>query len=79
VTTFRDRPLAFAPGEKYRYCNSGYVLLGYLIEKITGASYEKFLQENIFTPLGLKDSGTIPIPRSLRIGLRAIPKGRTES
>jgi CubicO group peptidase (beta-lactamase class C family) len=57
VATFRDKPLDFEPGAKFSYSNSGYVLLGYLIEKITGASYEKFLQENIFTPLGMKDSG----------------------
>jgi CubicO group peptidase (beta-lactamase class C family) len=57
VARFKDKPLDFEPGERYRYSNSGYVLLGYLIEKITGASYETFLRENIFTPLGMKDSG----------------------
>jgi len=57
VATFKDKPLDFEPGAKFSYSNSGYVLLGYLIEKITGESYEKFLQDNIFTPLGMKDSG----------------------
>ena len=57
VKRFRDKPLDFPPGEKMSYSNSGYVLLGYLIEKISGESYEKFVQENIFTPLGMKDSG----------------------
>ncbi len=57
VDTFKNKPLDFEPGSKFSYSNSGYVLLGYLIEKITGASYEKFLQENIFTPIGMKDSG----------------------
>jgi CubicO group peptidase (beta-lactamase class C family) len=57
VALFRDKPLDFQPGEKWNYSNSGYVLLGYLIEKIGGESYEKFLQENIFTPLGMQDSG----------------------
>jgi CubicO group peptidase (beta-lactamase class C family) len=57
VARFRDKPLEFAPGEKWNYSNSGYVLLGYLIEKISGQSYEKFVQENIFKPLGMKDSG----------------------
>src|SRR5713226_4516803 len=57
VARFRDKPLEFEPGEKWNYSNSGYVLLGYLIEKISGQSYEKFVQENIFTPLGMKDSG----------------------
>ena len=57
VARFRDKPLDFQPGEKWSYSNSGYILLGYLIEKISGESYEKFVQENIFTPLGMKDSG----------------------
>jgi CubicO group peptidase (beta-lactamase class C family) len=57
VARFRDKPLDFAPGEKMSYSNSGYVLLGYLIERITGGSYATFVQDNIFTPLGMKDSG----------------------
>jgi CubicO group peptidase (beta-lactamase class C family) len=57
VARFRDKPLEFAPGEKMSYSNSGYVLLGYLIERITGGSYATFVQDNIFTPLGMKDSG----------------------
>ena len=57
VARFRDKPLEFQPSEKWNYSNSGYVLLGYLIEKISGQSYEKFLQENIFTPLGMKNTG----------------------
>ncbi len=57
VAWFRDKPLDFAPGEKWSYSNSGYVLLGYLLETITGESYEKFVRENIFEPLGMKDSG----------------------
>jgi CubicO group peptidase (beta-lactamase class C family) len=57
VARFRDKPLDFEPGEKWNYSNSGYLLLGYLIEKITGESYEKFVRENIFTPLGMKESG----------------------
>jgi len=57
VARFRDKPLEFQPGEKMSYSNSGYVLLGYLLEKISGESYEKFVQGNIFTPLSMKDSG----------------------
>lgn len=57
VARFRDKPLDFQPGEKWNYSNSGYVLLGYLIEKISGQSYSDFVQQNIFTPLGMKDSG----------------------
>jgi CubicO group peptidase (beta-lactamase class C family) len=57
VEWFRDKPLEFEPGTKWNYSNSGYVLLGYLIEKISGQSYADFVQQNIFTPLGMKDSG----------------------
>lgn len=57
VAVFRDRPLEFAPGEKMNYSNSGYIVLGYLIEKVSGESYSRFVQDNIFTPLNMKDSG----------------------
>jgi CubicO group peptidase (beta-lactamase class C family) len=57
VARFRDKPLDFQPGEKWSYSNSGYILLGYVLEKASGESYEKFLQEKIFGPLGMKDSG----------------------
>lgn len=57
VASFRDKPLEFEPGSQMRYSNSGYVLLGYLIEKITGQDYAQFLKQNIFDPTGMKDTG----------------------
>ena len=57
IAAFRDKPLDFQPGEKMSYSNSGYLVLGHLIETVTGGSYEKFVTENIFAPLGMKDSG----------------------
>jgi len=57
VSAVRDRALDFGPGEQYNYSNTGYVALGDIIEKVSGQSYEQFLQENIFTPVGMKDSG----------------------
>ena len=57
IAIFRDLPLAWVPGDKYAYNNSGYFLLGTVIEKITGRKYEQALQEMILTPLGLKDTG----------------------
>lgn len=56
IARFRDKPLEFAVGEKYAYSNSGYYLLGAIIEKVTGKSYADFLQENIFAPLGMKQT-----------------------
>ncbi len=57
VDRFKNKPLDFEPGSKWSYSNSGYVLLGYIVEKVSGESYQHFLQENIFTPLEMKDSG----------------------
>jgi CubicO group peptidase (beta-lactamase class C family) len=57
VDRFRNKPLEFQPGEKWNYSNSGYVLLGYLLEKISGQTYSDFVTENIFKPLGMKDTG----------------------
>jgi CubicO group peptidase (beta-lactamase class C family) len=57
VEAFRDRPLEFTPGEKFNYSNSGYVLLSAIIERVSGQSYAAFVQENIFKPLGMIDSG----------------------
>lgn len=57
VKTFSSLPLEFTPGEKFNYSNSGYFLLGYIIEKITGKTYEQYLQEIVFTPLKMINSG----------------------
>ena len=60
VAAFRDRPLQYEPGERMIYSNSGYLLLGYLVEIISGQSYEDFLRENVFTPLGMEDTAFVP-------------------
>jgi CubicO group peptidase (beta-lactamase class C family) len=57
VMRFKDMPLAFNPGEKFSYSNSGYILLGLVIEKVAGKSYADFVNEKIFTPLKMKNSG----------------------
>lgn len=57
LAEYKSKPLDFAPGEKYNYSNSGYHLLGLIIEKASGKSYTDFLQDNIFTPLGMKQTG----------------------
>ena len=57
VKKFEDKPLDFEPGEQFSYSNSGYFLLGVIIEKVTGKSYEQMLNEHIFSPLNMTDSG----------------------
>jgi CubicO group peptidase (beta-lactamase class C family) len=57
LARFKDKPLEFKPGEKWNYSNSGYVLLGHIIEKVAGESYESFLRKNIFEPLQMNDTG----------------------
>lgn len=57
VARFRNKALDFEPGTKFSYSNSGYVLLGYLLEKISGQTYAAFLQQNIFNPLAMADTG----------------------
>lgn len=57
VATFRDRELEFQPGERFTYSNSAYVLLGKVIERASGQEYEKFLDEAIFQPLAMNDTG----------------------
>ena len=59
VDLFKDKPLEFIPGSKYSYSNSGYALLGAIIEKVSGQSYGQFLQENILKPLKMNNSGLL--------------------
>jgi CubicO group peptidase (beta-lactamase class C family) len=60
VGSFKNDPYDFNPGEKYSYCNSGYVLLGLVVEKVSGESYGAFLRKSFFEPLGMKDTGVYP-------------------
>lgn len=53
IDTFKNDPLEFEPGSRYAYNNSGYFLLGAIIEKISGQSYAKFVEQRIFVPLGM--------------------------
>lgn len=57
VNLFADLALEFTPGEKFSYSNSAYVLLGVIIEKVTGKTYEQVLQDKIFSPLKMNNTG----------------------
>lgn len=56
IDGFKKEPMQFAPGTRFRYNNSGYVMLGAIIEKASGQSYEAFLKQRIFEPLGMKSA-----------------------
>ncbi len=57
LALFSNHPLGFPPGEKFSYSNSGYILLGMIIEKVTGKSYFRVVREQIFQPLQMQHSG----------------------
>lgn len=57
IARFKDKPLEFEPGSKYNYSNSGYFLLGVIVEQVSGKSYEAYLRENIFSKVDMQDSG----------------------
>jgi len=57
VKTYCSGDLQFEPGSRFTYNNSGYFLLGAILEKTTGQRYERLLQESILDPLGMKDTG----------------------
>lgn len=57
IARFRDKPLDFPPGERFQYSDSGYLLLGYVIEQASGEKYEDFIRKNIYEPLHMQNSG----------------------
>ncbi len=56
VDYFKNQPMDFEPGTKYKYNNSGYILLGFIIEKVSGKSYAAFINDTFFQPLGMRHS-----------------------
>jgi CubicO group peptidase (beta-lactamase class C family) len=57
IASFKNDPYDFEPGEKYSYCNSGYVLLGFIVETVSGQPYESYLRKTFFERCGMKDTG----------------------
>jgi CubicO group peptidase (beta-lactamase class C family) len=77
IDLFKDKPMDFAPGEKWSYSNSGYILLGAIIEKVSGMSYEDFLQKNIFDVVGMKSSYYGNAGRIIAHRIPGYSKGKT--
>jgi CubicO group peptidase (beta-lactamase class C family) len=57
LAAFPDQAMKFAPGERFSYSNGGYILLGVVIEELTGMKYQDFVEQAIFKPIGMDRSG----------------------
>lgn len=57
LATFPDEAMKFAPGERFSYSNGGYILLGVVIEELTGMRYQDFVEQSIFNAIGMNHSG----------------------
>jgi CubicO group peptidase (beta-lactamase class C family) len=60
LARLEDQPLMFTPGTTHNYCNTGYVLLGHVIERVSGKTYAGYLRENIFEPLNMTNTRLDP-------------------
>lgn len=56
INVFKDEPMDFEPGSEYEYNNSAYIILGYIIEQLSGMTYEDYIEKNIFQKLGMTNS-----------------------
>ena len=63
IPLFRNGEMKFNPGERFSYSNGGFILLGIVIEEISGTSYTDFIQENIFESCEMNDSGFFAMDR----------------
>src|SRR5688572_22452482 len=57
ILYFKSDPYDFNPGDRFLYNNSGYFLLGYIISKVSGKTYDAYLKETFFDPLGMTNTG----------------------
>src|SRR6478672_7842825 len=79
VALFANEPFDFKPGDEWRYDNSGYFLLGMIIEKLSGKPYGQYVQDELFTPLGLKSTiycDQAPLIKHRAQGYATRPGGR---
>jgi len=63
IPLFIDKPMMYKPGEKFQYNNTGYVVLGLIIESLTGKPFDKYLEEEVFQPLGMTNTGYYELDR----------------
>ena len=75
INFFKNDPYDFNPGEEARYNNSGYFLLGYIIEKVSGKNYGQYLKDTFFDPLQMKNTGV----HASTLSLKNEAKGHTNT
>lgn len=73
----RQKELNFVPGSQYSYSNSGYLLLSYIVERVSGMSFEAFTKKRIFEPLGMNESFFSDDPHQI-IKNRVVSYGKDE-
>jgi CubicO group peptidase (beta-lactamase class C family) len=77
VTSFGARAPAFPPGSRHEYSNYGFILLGRVIEVVSGQSYDAYVRDHVFSPAGMNSTGNMP--EDSRVADLAIPyAGREE-
>lgn len=76
LSLFKGKDLDFEPGENARYSNSGYVLLGLIIEKVAGQSYVEYIRDHILSPAGMENSGYREDYQATRDFARGASEGR---
>lgn len=77
IASFKNEPMRFAPGTKYSYSNSNYVLLGRIIELLSGKPYSDYIEKQIFAPVGM--SKTLYASDTKLVGARAAAYSRGET
>lgn len=75
ISRMAKQPYDFEPGTSFRYSNTGYILLGLIIEKVSGASFEQFIHNEILEPLELKNTGIIANKKAIQL----LAKGYTST
>lgn len=75
IALFGGRAPDCEPGSRFAYSNYGYVVLGAVIEAVSGESYDDYLRDNIFAPLGMDATGSAPAMDGVAIGYMRTPEG----
>ncbi len=79
IALFADKPLLFAPGTEQRYSNAGYVVLGAIVEAVSGQGYDDYVREHIFQPAGMTATANyeldVPVPNRAVGYTREGPRG----